>query len=103
MGYLTDFNLTIVGGCVDKDDLAKTLTDITNYSWSSDLELHGAKWYDFHRNMINISEKYPDIVFCLDGVGEESGDIWRAYYQDGKFQMCKATIVFDQFDKDKMK
>lgn len=41
------------------------------------------KWYEHDDEMKKVSEKYRDIVFILDGDGEESGDIWRAFYLNG--------------------
>jgi antitoxin component YwqK of YwqJK toxin-antitoxin module len=61
------------------------------------------KWYDFHEEMIAFSKEYPNWLFTLSGEGEESGDIWKAYYVNGKYQQEKAKIVFDPFDMQKLK
>lgn len=42
------------------------------------------KWYDHDDHMIAISKLYPDVIFLLEGHGEESGDIWLTAYHYGK-------------------
>ena len=45
---------------------------------------------------------HPKVVFELSGEGEEAGDLWKAYFKDGKMQMCKAKIEYDNFDESQM-
>jgi len=61
------------------------------------------KWYEYDEVMKAISMEYPHVVFELSGEGEESGDIWKNYYVNGKVQKCQARIVFDEFDEKKLK
>lgn len=42
------------------------------------------KWYEHDLEMIAVSKKNKDIVFILDGDGEETGDVWRKFYLNGK-------------------
>lgn len=60
------------------------------------------KWYDHDEEMLELSKQFPETVFCLEGEGEESGDIWRTYYKNGKAQHCPAKIVFDEYDENKL-
>lgn len=60
------------------------------------------KWYRNLDDMKEMSLNFKDIIFRLDGKGEESGDIWRAYYLNGKEQYIQAKLVFDEFDERKM-
>jgi hypothetical protein len=60
-------------------------------------------WDNYDMDMRGISKDYPDVIFELSGEGEESGDIWKKYYVNGKIQKCKARIVFDEFDEKKLK
>ena len=53
------------------------------------------KWYDHDKDMIKISAMFPDVVFCLHGEGEESDDLWNAYYSNGKSEICPARIIYD--------
>lgn len=32
------------------------------------------KWYDHEKEMIEISKRYPNVLFTLHGEGEEAGD-----------------------------
>lgn len=50
-----------------------------------------------------FSEKHPEALFELSGDGEESGDLWKQYWRNGKVQHCSGTIVYDEFDESKMK
>lgn len=103
MGYYTDFELTYDDDDVDEVQFAKELADISDYPWDDSLMLYDAKWYDYDKNMKQISQMYPNTVFKLQGNGEENGDLWVAYYKDGKVQSCQAKITFDPYDESKLK
>jgi len=60
------------------------------------------KWYEFDEDMLRISKKFPHAVFTLDGDGEETGDVWRKYYCNGKVQDAKAKMVYEPFDFNKL-
>jgi hypothetical protein len=80
---------------VDVEELKREIADqiSDNYLWSD-----GCKWYDHQKDMRSFSRKYPEVLFILSGEGEESGDMWRAYFKNGKMQFVKAKIVFDDFN-----
>lgn len=59
-------------------------------------------WYEHEEDMKKFSEKYPTLLFTLHGTGEETGDLWRAYFKNGKVQNCPAIITFDPYDKSKL-
>ncbi len=61
-----------------------------------------AKWYDFDKEMKELSKQFPETVFCLYGDGEESGDTWYQYYKNGKSQYCPAKISYDAYDESKL-
>lgn len=102
MGYYTDYKLE-TNKQVDTDKLVEDLESVTGYSWDSSLEHYGIKWYDALDHMKTISTMYPDVLFTLDGEGEESGDIWTAYFKNGKMQYEKAVIQTMPFDESKLK
>lgn len=56
------------------------------------------KWYDNEADMRALSLKFPGVLFTLHGEGEESGDVWKKYFRDGKAQICKARLDFPPFD-----
>lgn len=47
--------------------------------------------------MRSFSAEHPEYIFQLDGEGEESGDVWRAYFYAGKFKRHKVVIAFPPF------
>lgn len=62
----------------------------------------GWKWYEHEQTMRDISRVFPSVLFTLIGEGEESGDVWRKYFMDGKMQVSKAVISFEDFDEKKL-
>ncbi len=70
-------------------------------AWTGNAER--TKWYSHDEDMKTFSKRFPHVLFELSGEGEESGDIWKAYYKDGKVQLCRAKIVFDEYDESKLK
>ena len=61
------------------------------------------KWYKWESDMRGLSREFPGVLFKLHGEGEENGDVWDAYFLDGKFQKCMAEIVIPPFDQSKLK
>jgi hypothetical protein len=51
------------------------------------------KWYDWKDDMKTMSTKFKDVLFHLSGEGEESGDIWDAWFLNGKAQVHEAEII----------
>ena len=54
------------------------------------------KWYDHDDDMINLSLEFPNMVFELQGEGEEKEDLWRTYYHNGLMEECAGRIVYDK-------
>lgn len=61
------------------------------------------KWYEWEADIRRLSKQFPDVLFTLSGEGEESGDIWKAYFLGGKMHKEKAVIQVPPFDKKKLK
>ena len=59
------------------------------------------KWHEHEKELKIFSQKHPKALFKLEGNGEETGDIWIKYFQNGKCQVCKAKITFDEFNYNK--
>lgn len=113
MSYKTDYVLEVQG--VDKhtfDAIDKALVEIngdmepvcphptdTDFHWNG-LEL---SWYDHEEDMVKLSQQFPDILFILSGNGENAGNLWKAYFLGGLIQRAPARIVYDDFDKDKLR
>lgn len=95
MGYYTRYELETVRGGDNETDYEEEVTDKVGYNPFGD----ETKWYSFEKDMKKVSKKHPNSLFELSGEGEESGDIWKAYFKNGKMQMCKAKITYDDFDE----
>jgi hypothetical protein len=111
MGYYTDFKLR-----TDKHvpDLGKKINEISGYSFDDDtnyyigsdelnsLQCYDIKWYEHETHMRKISKNHKNVLFTLEGNGEEEGDMWVKYFLNGKMQKVKAEITFQPFDKTKL-
>lgn len=62
------------------------------FDWVSDDSM---KWYDWERDMIELSKEFPEIEFVLYGEGEERKDIWRAFIKNGDCIYQAAHIYYD--------
>ena len=100
MGYYTRHKLEIVEGNDNVTDYEKEISKLADYGNCFDDEI---KWCDHQENMIEYSKRHPTVVFKLSGEGEERGDIWTEYYQDGKMQREKAEIKIKVADFNKSK
>lgn len=104
MGYYTRYSISI-----QPDDSGNILESLlkSNESASYAMSENGesrkrCKWYEHENELRKFSKQHPKVLFVLDGEGEESGDIWVKYFQNGKCQVCKAKITFDEFDAKKL-
>ena len=104
MGYETNFKITTEVD--DMDKLVGELGHISDYDGWFDLYdgvIHiDAKWYEYDTHMRKISEQYKDTLFTVNGDGEESGDIWRKYYKNGKCMDASPEFIYPEFDEDKL-
>ena len=108
MGYLTTFILTI------KEDPNDEYSEIELYLNSDDNEdkyfYHlldrdyndAVTWYNHETDMKEISKLFPDVVFQLDGEGDQNLDVWTKYFKNGKMQDCPAIISFDEYNENKL-
>lgn len=118
MGYCTDYVLTI--DYVEEENgkkelafvpeiilkqLSKTIDDMDIFEdgYGDEWYLYGGKWYEHDTDMLNLSKKFPELLFTLNGHGEETEDMWYSYYYNGKLQHCPAKITYDDFDFEKLK
>jgi len=105
MGYETNYSLTIKGD-LKGVDVIDDLRDNFGYA-AYCIDKNGetkesGKWYGYETDMREFSEKYPELLFCLEGEGESNKDIWKKYYKNGKSQECKAELIFPEFDETKL-
>ena len=53
------------------------------------------KWYEHNQDMKLVARQFPDVVFILQGIGEEFGDIWKKYYHGDDYHESAVRMVFD--------
>ena len=108
MGYYTIYNLEykeiapISKICEYCNGTGKIIINnpIANEINKRDFILNSAtKWYEHEEDMKQFSKKFPDTLFTLKGIGEESGDIWVKYFKNGKMQTVKAKIEISELDR----
>ncbi|MBO1582684.1 hypothetical protein [Bacillus sp. XF8] len=112
MGYYTDHTLQTTNA-----NTSKILSDLYEKMEAGSLDFDteifyavdkygefydSTKWYDYETEMSAISRLYPDVIFELSGKGEEAGDLWKAYFKNGKIQRCPAEITYDEYDENKL-
>lgn len=74
-----------------------------SYSLGEDGETQDeSKWYDHQPEMQAFSKQFPNWLFTLTGEGEESGNLWKKYFLNGKVQVANAIISYDKFDMNKL-
>jgi len=124
MGYYTTYNLNIhstimVRACEHGDTdskfcsrcgvkqeklpiweiAVKRLIEIVGYNPLYE----SCKWYEHEQDMVRLSSEFPQILFTLEGEGEDNHDIWKKYFKKGKIQICTATIIFEEFHETMLK
>jgi hypothetical protein len=109
MGYYTNFTLSIVDGNDDvaDEEIISKLVENEESNACAALNKDGswadsAKWYNHEDDLREFSKLFPDKLFLLEGEGEESGDLWKKYFKNGKMQEVRARIVYDDFDPAKL-
>lgn len=119
MGYYTQHNLKIHqidDNKINNDDVLRTQLEdeINQYisehenmkyavgSITEDWECDVTKWYNHKSDMKELSMQFPNVVFELEGIGDEVGDMWKEYYKDGLCQDCTAIITYPEYDPRKL-
>lgn len=107
MGYLTLFKITYSEKTEEIRTYANQLSDgnIDNSGFYYNDE-ECVKWYNFERDMLQLSNQFPDVLMTVKGEGEESDDLWIQYFKGGKCTKRKyavITIVYDEFNENNLK
>lgn len=101
MGYYTWYTLDILEDPDNQEDqfweeldnLIGFAEDFKKYNSSE------AKWYYWERDMIEISKKFPNMLFLLSGEGEEPLDVWNCYFCNGKSHYREIQVSWESFDE----
>lgn len=109
MGYYTNYTLTTTPDNFTEEMKNKLMEINPDYfereEWVEEL-LNGdmnSKWYSNEEDILELSKFFPDILFELEGEGEDNEDMWKKYFKNGKSQYAKAKIIFEDFDESKLK
>lgn len=108
MGYCTRYYLDVHKGNLQIKEILNSISEKDfeglNYAVGVDGDcLDEVKWYEHETDMRKLSLQFPEIVFVLNGEGEENDDTWYKYFKNGKMQDCYAEITYDEFDESKLK
>ena len=85
MGYYTTYSLTLEEG--PREQFQKMLEEIDAMMGDNEMssfESINAKWYSYEKDIKQLSLKYPDIIFRVNGDGEDSDDLWQDFWHAGK-------------------
>lgn len=113
MGYYTWYELEVdepievtKGPEVDNLVIIKQLRKFSEGArWALDNDGYGSdstKWYEYDTELKDFSKLYPDYLFTLHGDGEESEDLWKAYYMGGKSFITYVELVYEDFHESKL-
>lgn len=105
MGYYTRYTLDIAlnNSNTTKEEIKKEIQNVDLPVDTIGIESDSMKWYDHEEDMRDFSKKFPDVLFILEGEGEESSDIWKKYFKNGLMQYIKPKVTFPPFDPKKLK
>ncbi len=100
MGYYTWYTLEVLK---DPDNQEEQFWEELNTTtgFAKDFERYGgseAKWHDWEKDMVEISKKFPKMMFSLGGNGEESLDIWRAHFCNGQYNYREIQTYWEEFN-----
>lgn len=94
MGYYTRYDIS-----ENPDEIQEAINLKSGYTRVDDDSI---KWYDCEKDMREVSLNFPNQLLTVSGEGEESGDIWKGYFKDGKGFISKAKLVFEDFEESKL-
>lgn len=109
MGYTTYFTVSRNDGEPFTPEQLEALDQLNVFDNETEegndrvVALEGAaRWYDCNDYMKELSKLFPETVFKLHGEGEQNDDLWDAYFKNGKWQECRADIIYPDYDEEKL-
>jgi hypothetical protein len=96
MTYHTTF---ILEHDVPDEDL-DVLLEASRGSFAHQLLLQGsllAGWHDHEKDMLELSRRFPDSEFTLEGEGEGEADHWKKRFIDDETEEIRPSIVWPEF------
>ena len=107
MGYITQFDLDLDGPeealqeFVEAGDNGGETASGVYYMDFVNGETISCKWYNSKEDMIELSKKFPELLFSVDAAGEEPGDLWKAWARNGKYKRIEPEMIWPKVDLDK--
>lgn len=107
MGYYTDYEVTVTGPSdamrefEEAAEDGETTIDDVSFSYIIKGMEFNAKWYNYDKDMLAVSKRFPELLFVVEANGESSGDIWRAYFRNGKQKRIEPEMNWPEVDFDK--
>lgn len=101
MGYYTSFSLYLESDpdhWEDEDKFGNNLIALAGPDYEYEIKqlLEGfgvyAKLYELDSWIASLAPKYPHLLICLCGDGEESGDYWEMRWRGKEVEMQEAII-----------
>lgn len=90
MGYNTFFSISHIEG---NESSYKEVVNELNELSQLDLENgESAHWYDSDADCKAVARKHPDVMFQIDGDGENYNDCWCARYKGDMFEIVSSVI-----------
>lgn len=99
MGYYTYHTLTVLEGYNDEINHEEEIGKAIDFAEVFD---ESSKWYDMEIDMKKYSLKHPEVLFSIEGEGEESRDLWKSFFKNGKSFTAKTEIVFEEYNENKL-
>ena len=111
MGYHTNYFLTVTPmGMALYEAVDAILGCVNGYFERNGLENNAGSWldlddtwYNHEEDMLAISKQFPELLFVLEGEGENNDDLWKQYFRNGKTLFCPAYSVYWPFIEARMK
>lgn len=107
MGYYTTYTLTASDQEALNHIVNKRLEDEEDESFIKFLEKYdnafsgNCKGYEHESELAEASREFPEVLFTLEGHGEERGDSWIKYFKNG--QVNDSILTFSDFNPEKMR
>ena len=108
MGYYTSFSLYILEGERPSEDYIEELREICQCAEyaidESGCFYSESKWYTHEDDLKKFSsgDNCKDVLFQLEGEGEDNEDLWIKYFKNGKMQICRGEVFYPEYDESKL-
>lgn len=79
----------IAFGAQDREDFEK-YGPLDFDAWTGD----EMKWYNHENDMIALSKNHPNIIFLVEGIGEEFPDAWHMWVHNGIVEKSYAVVKY---------